>query len=449
MRQSRCQRGARLATGARKLPKKCPLASERELRRSLARPPSVVQGHHGRILNLERSPRQGTRRGTTNLRCISTTKHVAANQMYLQCDRCLRAGVTCQPDPMRPCKRCHYNKQGCSLMPVNKKTGKTDRRLLTAAEIFRFRVSQLERKKQQTPGHKKPEKSSSKTSPSTMLSALALESGSSHSPPAASDSPAAATASDSPAPPAPAAEGFPAPTQVAAPRSANFYIQVPTCARHADPQAPSAVAATAPTTTTTIAATLPDATDSPATTVPTISAISEAAVSSSTPTITITDTAHAAGSAPTITDTVPAAGSSPPINTTDTAHAASSTPTTAVTDTVPAAASTISANATPPPSAPSSVGQLLGHAASSSSPVLAPALRRHLKTSKMLPSPTHLQRPDADNSQQPAPGSLMERMLLLERRMDAFEDWIAKDEKWKKELDRKLQRVVSMILPSP
>ena len=33
--------------------------------------------------------------------------------------------------------------------------------------------------------------------------------------------------------------------------------------------------------------------------------------------------------------------------------------------------------------------------------------------------------------------------------MHAFEDWIDKNEKWKKELDRKLQRVVSMILPSP
>ena len=43
----------------------------------------------------------------------------------------------------------------------------------------------------------------------------------------------------------------------------------------------------------------------------------------------------------------------------------------------------------------------------------------------------------------------MECVLLLERRMDAFEDWINKDEKWKKELDKKLQRVVSMILPSP
>jgi hypothetical protein len=43
----------------------------------------------------------------------------------------------------------------------------------------------------------------------------------------------------------------------------------------------------------------------------------------------------------------------------------------------------------------------------------------------------------------------MECVLLLERRMDAFEDWIDKDKKWKKELNRKLQRVVSMILPSP
>ena len=67
----------------------------------------------------------------------------------------------------------------------------------------------------------------------------------------------------------------------------------------------------------------------------------------------------------------------------------------------------------------------------------------------MLPSPTHLQCPDANNGQQPAPGSLMECVLLLERRMDAFEDWIDKDKKWKKELNRKLQRVVSMILPSP
>ena len=33
--------------------------------------------------------------------------------------------------------------------------------------------------------------------------------------------------------------------------------------------------------------------------------------------------------------------------------------------------------------------------------------------------------------------------------MHAFEDWVNKDKKWKKELDKKLQRVVSMILPSP
>ena len=70
-----------------------------------------------------------------NLRCISTTKDVTANQMYLQCDRCLRASITCQPDPMHLCKRCHYNKQGCSLMPVNKKTGKTDQWLRYSTSV--------------------------------------------------------------------------------------------------------------------------------------------------------------------------------------------------------------------------------------------------------------------------------------------------------------------------
>ena len=154
--------------------------------------------------------------------------------MYLQCDRCLKAGVTCVPDPMRSCQRCHYNKQGCSLMLVNKKTGKTDQRNLMEAEIFCFRIAQP-KKKQDTLGHKKPEVLGSKTSLSTTLSVLALESGSSHSPPVASDSPAAATTSDSPAllgpssqsPPVPVAAGIPATTQVAAPCEVNFYIEVP------------------------------------------------------------------------------------------------------------------------------------------------------------------------------------------------------------------------------
>jgi hypothetical protein len=110
-------------------------------------------------------------------------------------DRCLRAGITCEPDPMCPCKCCHWNKQGCSLMPVNRNTGKTDQHNLMEADIFHFHVSQLENlKMQQAHGHKNPEALGSKTSPLTVLSAIDLESWSSHSPPAAPNSPVAATA---------------------------------------------------------------------------------------------------------------------------------------------------------------------------------------------------------------------------------------------------------------
>ena len=357
--------------------------------------------------------------------------------MYLQCDRCLKAGVTCVPDPMHPCQHCHYNKQGCSLMPVNKKTGKTDWHNLTEAEIFHFRVAQL-KKKQDALGHKKPEASGSKTSLLTMLSVLALESRSSHSPPAASDSPAAATASDSPAPlgpssqspPAPAAAGLPATMRVAAPCEVNFYIEVPAHPRQGDYRALSTAVAIAPATTTAVAATLPDATDPPAMIVPTTAAIPVAAVSTTTPTITITDTAPAA--------------STPTTAITDTDSAAAST--IAVADRVPADSSTIStATTTTPSSAPALVGQLLSPTVGSSS--LKPSLHRHLKTSQTLPSPPHLQPSDVDNSQPPAPNNLMERVALLERRMDAFEDWIRKDENWKEALDEKLQKVVSMLIP--
>jgi hypothetical protein len=165
--------------------------------------------------------------------------------------------------------------------------------------------------------------------------------------------------------------------------------------------------------------------------VPTTAAIPVAAVSTTTPTITITDTAPAA--------------STPTTAVTDTDSAAAST--IAVADRVPADSSTISAatTTTTPSSAPSLVGQLLSPTAGSSS--LKPSLRRHLKTSQTLPSPPRLQPSDVDNSQPPAPDNLMERVALLERRMDAFEDWIRKDEKWKEALDEKLQKVVSMLIP--
>ena len=46
--------------------------------------------------------------------------------------------------PDGPCKRCKSRKLGCSLMPTNPKTGKTDRHKLTPAELLEFRTKQAE-----------------------------------------------------------------------------------------------------------------------------------------------------------------------------------------------------------------------------------------------------------------------------------------------------------------
>ncbi|KAN0128271.1 hypothetical protein V8E53_013940 [Lactarius tabidus] len=80
-------------------------------------------------------------------------------------------------------------------------TGKKDQCNLMEADIFCFCISQLKNlKKQQACGHKNPEALGSKTSPLTTLSAVDLESWSSHLPPAAPNSPAAATATALPDP---------------------------------------------------------------------------------------------------------------------------------------------------------------------------------------------------------------------------------------------------------
>jgi hypothetical protein len=146
-------------------------------------------------------------------------------------------------------------------MLVNRNTGKTDQRNLTEADIFRFCVGQLENlKKQQACGHKNPEASGSKTSPSTMLSAIDLESWSSHSPPAAPDSPVVATATALPHPSshtqpclaAPVAGDFSAPIKVTALHAVNFYVEVSAPAKAANKaptssKYPSAAAAITPT----------------------------------------------------------------------------------------------------------------------------------------------------------------------------------------------------------
>ena len=84
--------------------------------------------------------------------------------------------------PDGPCKRCKSKKQGCSLMPTNPKTGKTDRHKLTPAELLEFRTKQAEKlhaakgkkgkkRAHDPPDTAKPEASQSVPSPMTTRSA--------------------------------------------------------------------------------------------------------------------------------------------------------------------------------------------------------------------------------------------------------------------------------------
>ncbi|KAH9020904.1 hypothetical protein EDB85DRAFT_1895942 [Lactarius pseudohatsudake] len=51
-----------------------------------------------------------------------------------------------EPRPKGTCTRCNAKKLACSLMPKNPKTGKPDRRKLTAKQVFKFRLDQLKGK---------------------------------------------------------------------------------------------------------------------------------------------------------------------------------------------------------------------------------------------------------------------------------------------------------------
>ncbi|KAN0128171.1 hypothetical protein V8E53_014023 [Lactarius tabidus] len=310
-----------------------------------------------------------------------------AGRYKFECDRCLRTGVACEPDPTHLCKRCQHNKKGCSLMPVNRNTGKTDQHNLTEAGIFHFCVSQLKNQKKQK-------------------ASLDLESWSSHSPPTASNSPSAATTSESPAlpsqsPPAPAAY----PTRVPAPHAVKFYVEVPTPTKAANKapigsHAPSAAASVTHTTAAATVASIPVATDLSAAVVTLPVATDLPAVAAATATSTVS-----AISAPAIPSTV----------------------------------------VSPSVSVPLLFGQQSIPAAGSSSPAIAPALCQHLKPCEVWPSSTSLapsldptdpsslwQLSGADNIELPPLGNLAERVLLLERRM---EEWSHRDETWKEGLN--------------
>ena len=94
-------------------------------------------------------------------------------------------------DPLGPCQRCKTRKQKCDLMPINPRTGKTDRHASTKEELLEFRTKQAEKERaagvkkgkqraRGSPDAEEPEASKSVPSPSTTLAGLgglSLESG--------------------------------------------------------------------------------------------------------------------------------------------------------------------------------------------------------------------------------------------------------------------------------
>jgi len=93
--------------------------------------------------------------------------------------RCIKSGVYCQVDPKGACRRCKSYKMGCSLMPVNPSTGKTDRHKYTEEQYREFRRLQLQKKasKGKQPARKpsydeQAEASGLTPSPSTLLPPL-------------------------------------------------------------------------------------------------------------------------------------------------------------------------------------------------------------------------------------------------------------------------------------
>ena len=106
--------------------------------------------------------------------------------------------------PNGPCKRCKSKKQGCSLMPVNPETGKTDRHAHSPSQLMEYRRKQAEAPQAEVPaknvkkGKKRiqsspdaGEKEGSGLSPLANLESLALDSHGSSAANSPADSPAA------------------------------------------------------------------------------------------------------------------------------------------------------------------------------------------------------------------------------------------------------------------
>ena len=171
--------------------------------------------------------------------------------------------------PDGPCKRCKSKKQGCSLMPTNPKTGKTDRHKLTPAELLEFHTKQAEKlhaaqgkkgkkRAHDPPDTAKPEASQSVPSPMTTRSGIrGLNSKGTR--PSSTNTPTGPAALPQPPlpqrpvlPPSKAPEAqrtakrsagksaFKRPVTVPTQQSTAFAVEIPATSRHLKPTHPQA-----------------------------------------------------------------------------------------------------------------------------------------------------------------------------------------------------------------
>jgi hypothetical protein len=244
-------------------------------------------------------------------------------------------------------------------MPINKKTGRTDRRALSERQILRFRVAQLKKVKSRQP---EPETVPEASGAPSMLSAI-VESGSPHSHFATSDSPAPVTTPESPAPPSP-----PLSERLAVRRAVGFCVEIPVAAPRtsaplpAPPSRPSPVAA--PTT-----GTIPAVAPSP-----------------------VADVSIAA-------DSFPAPGSS---STADVSALVSTTP--------------VPSPVAEPVNISPSASPVLRHRVGQPFPII------NSPSPPPSVSP-HQQNADSDNVRHPTPGSSSNEVQSLKRRVEELEIW--------------------------
>ena len=283
-------------------------------------------------------------------------------------------------------------------MPTNEKTGRPDHRKLSPEEMWKWRLrqhnlhsSKVAKGKQAATG--------SKTSPSTMLEGLQLDSGSSL---AASES--APTPSDSPAQ---------APAAACDPSREALFIKLPplkTLRQAASFQATANPDAAPPRAKTPLF--LPSPSPAPHSLPRAISPVFTAPLSVVSPTPAVS--AHTASSTPAVS--AHAASPTPAVS----AHTASSTP--AVSIHVASSTPAVSTHA----ASPTAVST---HAATSTpAPALPTITISHEAPQDSHSSPASYWQAGVTQ----APIQNADRLALLERRMDAVEEWMGQVDEWRR-----------------